>query len=71
MGLADFVVRNYSTMVKVVLPASFSYGLLYTLTQGSSPLDDARQAVLGGEGGMQTAPLTYRVRLGSAGERAM
>jgi len=71
MGLAHFVVNNYSTMAKVVLPVSFSYGLVYSLTNGSSALADAKQAVLGGEGGPQTSPLTYRVRLGSAGERAL
>ena len=47
MGLAHFFVNNYSTMAKVVLPVSFSYGLVYSLTNGSSAMADAKQAVLG------------------------
>lgn len=42
-GLAGAIVRNYSAMAKVALPAGFSVGLFYSLAHGT----DAKQAVLG------------------------
>lgn len=69
MGLAGAIVRNYSSMAKVALPAGFSIGLFYSLALGSSPLSDAKQAALGGERGAMISPLSYRVRLGSASGR--
>lgn len=50
MGLAGAIVRNYSSMAKVALPAGFSIGLFYSLALGSSPLSDAKQAALGASG---------------------
>ena len=47
MGLAGAIVRNYSTMAKVVLPAGFSYGLFYSIAHGTSPLADAKVAAVG------------------------
>jgi len=45
MGIANIIVKNYSTMAKVALPVGFCYGLYYSLAHGTSPLADARRAV--------------------------
>ena len=45
MGLADAIVRNYSTLALIVAGSSFGYGLVYAVSYNSSPLNDARQAL--------------------------
>ncbi len=45
MGLANAIVRNYSSLALVVAGSSFGYGLLYAVTHNSSPLADAKASL--------------------------
>ena len=45
MGLANAIVRNYSSLALVVAGSSFGYGLFYSVTHNSSPLADAKASL--------------------------
>ena len=45
MGLANAVVRNYSSLALLVAGTSFGYGLFYAVTYNSSPLADAKASL--------------------------
>lgn len=42
MGLADLVWRAHAKYATAVFATAVSYGFLYTVVNGSTPLDDAR-----------------------------
>ena len=45
MGLANAIVRNYSSLALLVAGSSFGYGLIYAVNHNSSPLADAKASL--------------------------
>lgn len=45
--IGRFLVERHWDIVKVVFPSSVLFGFMYTMNYGTSPLEDAKQRIVG------------------------